>query len=157
MDWFQQLAEHEFIDTVIITDNQGTILRSSGPISGQNELIASMIQAADVLAQSLTTELGRGPVQMLQITTDNEHILIFPLALSVYHLALIIRLEAPLASLVAELEQIIAGIDVEEFARQKQVPARSFSSQHKADDLNAQELIEAVREWLQNRSSGKDW
>ncbi len=153
MNWFERLVTNPHIDTILLTDNQGQILRSSKAIPSQDELIASMIQAAEVLAQSLTTELERGPAQMLQISTDNEHLLIFPLALSTYNLVVIVQHAAPLLAITALVEEIIPEIDTSEFTQLRR-PARRSSDKMDNDELNAEEIIAAVQEWLQGRSHG---
>jgi predicted regulator of Ras-like GTPase activity (Roadblock/LC7/MglB family) len=155
MEWFQRLSEHPLIEAVLLTDNRGRILRSSRPMPSDDELIASMIQAAEVLAQSLVVELDRGPVQMVQITTDREHLLLFPLAHSTYHLAVIVGREVSLLTVIDDLDQILPDIDLNELAALDQAAGPGLGDGD-TDELNADELIEAVREWLQRKSSGKE-
>ena len=156
MKWFQRLSDNPLIEAVLLTDNRGRILRSSRPMPSDDELIASMIQAAEVLAQSLVVELDRGPVQMVQITTDREHLLLFPLAHSTYHLAVIVGREVPLTAVLDDLEQILPGIDTGELAALDQAAGGLPGDSGDGDELNADELIEAVREWLQRKSSDSE-
>ncbi len=152
MKWFEQLSTNPHVEAVLVTDNEGRILLTTRYMSSKNELIASMIQAADVLAQTLTSELERGPVQMLHISTDREHLLIFPLANSTYHLVLIVQADAPLVSIIEQVERMLPEIDASEFAADEPPgPPAPPPRVPEDEELNAQDLIEAVREWLQNR------
>jgi predicted regulator of Ras-like GTPase activity (Roadblock/LC7/MglB family) len=155
MEWFERLSENPLIEAVLLTDNQGRILRSSRPMPSDDELIASMIQAAEVLAQSLVSELKCGPAQMVQISTANEHVLIFPLANSTYNLVVMVARSNPLLAIIEDLELLVPKIDLGELAALEQTlpPPNTLSNE---DDLDAEELIEAVREWLQSKSAGRE-
>jgi hypothetical protein len=110
-------------------------------------MAASMLQSAEVLAQTLAAELGCGEARMLQISTQREHIMLFPLAASTFYLVVQVARTAPLMLIMVELERVLAEVDVHQLGAQSEKPVPS-------DDtpvLDAAELIEAVREWLRNR------
>ena len=147
MDWFERLAVNPHIESVLLADNQGRILRSTRPLGSDAEMAASMLQSAEVLAQALSAEFGCGEAKMLQISTRREHIMLFPLANSTYYLVVQVERTAPLMVVMTEIERALTQIDLDELAALDDTPARS-------DDtpvLDAEELIEAVREWLRSR------
>ena len=149
MDWFERLAVNPHIESVLLADNQGRILRSTRPMGSDGEMAASMLQAAEVLAQSLSAEFGCGEAKMLQISTKREHIMLFPLVNSTYYLVVMVERVAPLIVVMTEIERAMTNIDADELAGLDERPMRS-------DDtpvLDAEELIEAVREWLRSRST----
>jgi predicted regulator of Ras-like GTPase activity (Roadblock/LC7/MglB family) len=146
-DWFERLAENPHIEAIVVADNQGGILRSTRELRSDHEQAASMVQAMEVLAQTLSAALHCGPARMVQLSTDRDHILLFPLAQSTYFLVVQARRTAPLALLMVELERVVSSIRVDDLVEMREVMVR-------ADDtpvLDAAELIDAVREWLQNR------
>ncbi len=147
MDWFERLNNNPHIESVLLADNQGRVLRSTRPLGSDSEMAASMLQSAEVLAQTLSAELGCGEARMLQISTQREHIMLFPLAASTFYLVVQVARTAPLMLIMVELERVIAEVDVTQLGVQSEKPVPS-------DDtpvLDAAELIEAVREWLRNR------
>jgi len=150
MDWFERLAVNPHIESVLLADNQGRILRSTRPLGSDAETAASMLQAAEVLAQSLSAEFGCGEAKMLQISTKREHIMLFPLMNSTYYLVVMVERVAPLMVVMTEIERAMTSIDMEELAALDERPSI------RSDDtpvLDAEELIEAVREWLRSRSA----
>lgn len=153
MNWFLRLRSNPYVEMVLITDNEGHILLSSRSMPSRDELIASMIQSAEVLAQSLSEELERGAMQMLQISTDKAHILVFPLAFSVFHLVVVVMYSAPLATIIPLVERIVSAINPAELAQLQTPPSAPAGEE---DDLDAEELIEAVRQWLHNRSTNAE-
>lgn len=116
-----------------------------------------MVQAADVLANTILSEFGRGPIQMLQISTSSEHLLIFPLPLSSFHLVLIVDYEASLKEVLDVLERLLPEIDLSALSLAREQPLRPAITPLDDSELDANELIEAVREWLQGRASSNPW
>lgn len=157
MSWLDRLLANPNIQTVLIADNQGRVLHSSRPLSSEDELVASMVQAADVLANTILSEFGRGPIQMLQISTSSEHLLIFPLPLSSFHLVLIVDYEASLKEVLDVLERLLPEIDLSALSLAREQPLRPAITPLDDSELDANELIEAVREWLQGRASSNPW
>lgn len=147
LDWLSRLAKNPHIEAVIIADNDGYILHSSRSLRSDQEYLASMFQALAVLGQTLAQEFASNTMHFVQLTTENNHILLYPLIDSTYFLVIETLRTAPLMVLTIELERIIAEV----------VAADLLSRQHKAVlerqdvDLNAEELIDAVREWLRRR------
>jgi hypothetical protein len=86
---------------------------------------------------------------MLQISTQREHIILFPLAASTYYLVVHVERTAPLMLVLIELERILAEVD-------ETLPGNPTQKPVPSDDtpvLDAAELIEAVRDWLRSRST----
>lgn len=149
MDWFERLKANPHIDRAFLLDNQGRILLVTCPLPGDGELAASMLQSAEVLAQALSDELGCGEARMLQISTDRMHIILFPLARSTFYLVVLLPRTAPMLLVMIELERVLALIDTQALHALEE-------DQRMNDDtpvLDAQDLIEAVREWLRSRPS----
>lgn len=147
MNWFEQLAENVHIEAVLIADNQGHILRSTRTLRSDHEQVASMVLSFEAMAQALAETLGCGDAQMVQFATDLDHILIFPLLGSTYFLVAQVPRKAPLMLLMVELERVMAQLEPSDFVYIEELAAY-------ADDtpvLDAAELIDAVREWLQNQ------
>lgn len=133
----------------MLADNQGRVLRSTRPLGSDSEMAASMLQSAEVLAQALASEFGCGEAKMLQISTRREHIILFPLFGSTYYLVVQVERTAPMMVIMTDIERALANIDPDELTEFGDTRVRS-------DDtpvLDAQELIEAVREWLRSRPS----
>lgn len=148
MDWFQCLTSNPYINAVLVADNRDNILRSSYPLRSDHEQLASMLQSAEVLAQTLSTELNCGEARLLQFSTQWEHILLFPLFQSNYYLVVQVERTAPLMLIMVDVERALDEITQDEL--------REMDTLRFADDtpvLDAAELIEAVQEWLRRRSS----
>ena len=149
MEWFDHLAENPHIETLLISDNRGHILRSTRKLKSDHEQVASMVQSFEVLAQALADGLDCGEAQLLHLTTDLDHILIFPLLGSTFFLIVQTSRRAPLMLLTVELERVIAALATADFVAMRERAGHT-------DDtlvLDAAELIEAVREWLQSQQS----
>jgi predicted regulator of Ras-like GTPase activity (Roadblock/LC7/MglB family) len=132
---------------LLLANNQGRLLRTSRPIKSDDELLPSMIQAFEVLAQTLTAEFGYGEARMVQISTERSHIVLYPLIGSTYYVVVIAERAAPLMLLLVELERVLASLSKNDFAAYDDAPPQSSDS----FELDAQELIEAVEEWLRQR------
>ncbi len=149
MDWFERLISNPYIDSVLLADNQGNILRSTHPLRSDSEIAASMLQSAEVLAQTLAQEWGCGVARMLQISTQWEHIMLFPIMSSAYYLVIQVERTAPLMLVMVDLERALEEVTAEELADLRTVTCAS-------DDtpvLDAAELIQAVQEWLRGKQS----
>jgi predicted regulator of Ras-like GTPase activity (Roadblock/LC7/MglB family) len=147
MNWFERLAANRYIDVVLLANNQGRLLRSSRPISSDDELLPSMLQAFEVLAQTLTSEFSVGSARMIQISTELGHILLFPMIDSMYYVVIMIERTAPLMLIMVELERALGKLAQEDFDPfDEAVLLSDYPS-----DLDADEIIEAVQEWLRHR------
>lgn len=142
MDWFERLASNRYVDVLMVANNQGQLLRSSRSISSEDELLPSMLQALEVLAQTLAEEFGCGAAQMVQLSTENGHLLLFPLAQSTHYLVVLVERIAPLMLILIEIERTLKSLSPDDLAVLNQSP-----------ELDAGELIEAVEEWLRGRTA----
>ncbi len=147
--WFERLAGNPYIRSVILADSQGRILRSTRPLRSDQETIASMFQAFDVLAQALAQELDAGAPQFIQLMMKDAHLLLFPLLKSAYFLMIEVERTAPLLLLLIEMERVTAEVNPADMDLMQQ-ETRFFAE----DDLDAAALIDAVEAWLKNRPSG---
>jgi len=147
MNWFERLAGNRYIDVLLLANNQGRLLRSSRPLSSDEELLPSMLQAFEVLAQTLTTEFAVGAAKMIQISTELGHIILFPLVASTYYVVIMVERSAPLMLVMVELDRTLSRLKQEDFDSFEE--AMLLSDQ--PSDLNADEIIEAVQEWLRQR------
>jgi hypothetical protein len=147
MNWFERLAANRYIDVLLLANNQGRLLRSSRPLSSYEELLPSMLQAFEVLAQTLTSEFAVGTAKMIQISTELGHIILFPLISSTYYVVIMVERAAPLMLVMVELDRTLARLKQEDFDPFEE--ALLLSDQ--PSDLNADEIIEAVQEWLRQR------
>jgi predicted regulator of Ras-like GTPase activity (Roadblock/LC7/MglB family) len=137
------------IEALLVADTQGRILRSSRELSSDDERVASMLQSMEVLAQSLAAEFACGKAQLVQLSTSEHHIILLPLIRSAYFLVVQTRRSAPLTLLMIEIERVIQRLRQDDLVVM-QAPLRELPDEVA---LDAAELIEAVREWLQNRPS----
>ncbi len=147
MDWFERLAGNQYIEMVLLANNEGRILRSSRPMRSSDELIASMFQAAEVLAQTLADEFELGSAEMLQISTQYGHLMLFPLARSTHYLVVVVERAAPYLLLMVEIGRVLKTVTSDDLAVYTQVVGQPDD----LTELDAAELIEAVQEWLQQR------
>ncbi len=150
MEWFRRLIENPHVEQALCASSDGRVLLTSHDIAGDVERTAAMLQSADVLAQALTAALGCGSAELVQISTQHEHIIIVPLLDSTWYLAVQIARAAPLLLFMIELERMLstlARIEPDDFA---------VGADERGDDtpvLDAAELIAAVQEWLRGRSA----
>lgn len=157
MNWFNRIVANRYVEAVLVADDQGRILRSSRPLRSDDELVASMLQSAEVLAQTLAEELWSGPAEMVHLSTDSEHLLLFPLAASRYYAVIIIPRTAPVHLVLIELKRALAGVDAGELHELARKPELDPAPTGEVTDPEAQELITAVEEWLRHqRTSGGD-
>jgi predicted regulator of Ras-like GTPase activity (Roadblock/LC7/MglB family) len=147
MNWFERLVGNRYIDVVLLANNQGRLLRASRPISSDDDLLPSMLQAFEVLAQTLTSEFSVGVAKMIQISTELGHILLFPMVDSTYYVVVMVERTAPLMLIMVELERALSKLKQEDF---DPFDEAVLLSDHPSD-LDADELIQAVQEWLRHR------
>lgn len=147
MDWFERLAGNQYVELILLSNNQGHILRSSRPMRSSDELIASMFQAAEVLAQTLADEFGLGSAETVQISTKRGHLMLFPLMRSTHYVMVIVERSAPFLLLMVEIGRVLKTVTPDDLAMYGQV----IGQPDDLAELDAAELIEAVREWLQQR------
>jgi predicted regulator of Ras-like GTPase activity (Roadblock/LC7/MglB family) len=145
MDWFERLAGNQYIEMVLLSNNQGRVLRSSRPMRSGDELIASMFQTAEVLAQTLADEFGLDEAEMVQISTQRGHLMLFPLERSTYYLVVMTERSAPYHLLMVEIGRVLKTVTPSDLA----VYGQMIGQPDELAELDAAELIEAVREWLQ--------
>lgn len=150
MDWFERLARNRYIDVLLLANNQGRLLRCSRPLTSDDELLPSMLQAFEVLAQTLSNELACGTAKMIQISTELGHILLFPLMRSKYYAVVMADRSAPLMLVLVELDRTLSRLRQEDFDPFEEA---ILLSSHPSD-LNADEIIEAVQDWLRQRPLG---
>ncbi len=146
-NWFERLVDNPHIEAVIVANNQGHILGSTRELRSDRERAASMVQAMEVLAQTLLSTLHWGPARMIQFSTDLDHILLLPLVNSTHVLVVLTRRTAPLALLMVELERVVNDLQPDDLNMMPDMMVHG-------DDtpvLDAAELIDAVQEWLQSR------
>lgn len=149
MDWFERLAANRYIEFVLLANNQGRMLRSSRPLKSDDDLLPSMFQAFEVLAQTLVAEFDTGGARMMQISTERGHILLYPLLSSVYYVAIVVERTAPIMLLTVEIERALRALKQNDLDPFDEMPPVDPVS-----DLDAMELIEAVREWLRGGTDG---
>ncbi len=156
MKWFDRISANRYVTTVLLADDQGRILRSSRPLRSDEERIASMLQSVEVLAQSLAAELWNSLAEMIHITTDSDHLLVFPLSDSRYVALVMLPRTAPLLLLLVEIRRALAEVEADELHALAQQP-RVHNGDNTVMDPEAQELIDAVQEWLnQQRMSDEE-
>jgi predicted regulator of Ras-like GTPase activity (Roadblock/LC7/MglB family) len=137
MDWFERITTHQFVEMALVADNQGHLLQCSRRIHSDDEMLPAMLQALEVIAQSLSDELGCGVTQMVMLSSQRSYLLLFPLYHSTYYVLVMVGKSAPLPWLIPSLEQMLETVSLKDFAAFDELP-----------DMDAHELIEAVREWL---------
>src|SRR5690606_40094751 len=70
--------------------------------------------SAEVLAQTLAQELGCGAARMLQISTQWEHIILFPLFTSRYYIVIQVERSVPLMLVMVDMERTLEEVRSEE-------------------------------------------
>lgn len=150
MGWFERLENNPHVEAVVIADTQGQILRTTRPLSSDQETVASMFQSLEVLAQTLSGELRSGRASLIHLITEYSHIVLYPLLDSTFFLVVEFERSAPLMLLAVDLERIIAEIKASDFEDMR----RSLAQTEVHSELDAQELIDAVQAWLRSRPSG---
>lgn len=142
MDWFNRLASNRYIQLVLLANDQGQMLRASREIQSEDDMLPSMLQALEVLGQSLSDEFNCGTTHMVHLSTARGHIMLFPLAGAQYYLTVVVEKIAPLMVVLVEIERTLKTLDLDE-----------IDKLNPPTDLDAAELIEAVREWLRAKDT----
>ena len=145
--WYERLVSNPHIEAVVIANDQGQIVHSSRVLRSDQETLASVFQAMEVLAQVLVQEFRIGAARLIQVTTDSGHILLLPLANSTCFLVVEVARTAPLLLLMVELERVVAEVDPLDLVALQHLDEVDSSD----SGLDAAELIDAVQEWLRNR------
>ncbi|MCC7449753.1 MAG: roadblock/LC7 domain-containing protein [Anaerolineae bacterium] len=140
MSWFYEITRSPYIDVALLVDNNGRLVATSNRVGSEAHRVASMIKAAEVLARGLSAEMGRGEIRSLQLSTRNGHVLVLPVGESHYLIVLAGR-EAPLELIFIYIQRLLDRINNEELAAFTE-PVSSL------DDVNVDELIDAVSAWL---------
>jgi len=140
LSWFYEITRSPYIDVALLVDNNGRLVATSNRVGSEAHRVASMIKAAEVLARGLSAEMGRGEIRSLQLSTRNGHVLVLPVGESHYLIALAGR-EAPLELIFIYIQRLLNRINNEALAAFTE-PVSSL------DDVNVDELIEAVSAWL---------
>jgi len=130
--------------------------------------VASMIRAAEVLARGLADALGRGEMHLLQLTTQDGHILVIPCG-AAYYLILLTGVNAPLEAITTTIQQTLRNIPestitnaLNQLQSPQSLPERSQRKSSPFDEFDVQDLIESVSNWLaaggdrQNRGNRRE-
>jgi predicted regulator of Ras-like GTPase activity (Roadblock/LC7/MglB family) len=120
-------------------------------LSSDQETVASMFQTLEVLAQTLAGELRSGKASLIHLITEYSHILLYPLLDSTFFLVVEAERNAPLMLLAIEMERVNADVKASDLVDMQ----KSLVQVDEHSELDAQELIDAVQEWLHNRPAGR--
>lgn len=145
MQWLDRLKSNPYITALVLASDEGVVLQSTRPLRSDDEQIASMIQVFEVLAQTLADAAQYGSADVVHMATSQEHLVLFPLLHSRYYLLLVLERSAPLQLVMVEVQRVLKNIQMGDIEDDRLV----------IDDtpvLDAAELIEAVQNWLHNRS-----
>src|SRR5258706_15518136 len=144
VSWFHDITRNPHIYVALLVNSAGKLVATSNRVGSEAQRVASMIKAAEVLARGLSVELGRGEMHTLQLSTQRAHILVTPIG-KAHYLIVLTSKDAPLELIFVYMQRLIKQLDEEDISRAlQQKPASPL------DDLDADELIEAVTEWLHN-------
>ncbi len=144
MSWFHEIVSNPHIDVALLMDGGGRIVATSSQTSSETRRAVAMIRAAEVLAHELSSELGRGAVNLLQISTVSGHVLVMPVG-SAHYLVLLTQRAAPLELIRTYLHRLLENMPETEIAAAFQgIPYSPW------DELNVDDLFTALSEWLHN-------
>jgi predicted regulator of Ras-like GTPase activity (Roadblock/LC7/MglB family) len=144
MSWFHEIVSNPHIEVALLMDGGGRIVATSSQASSETRRAAAMIRAAEVLAHELSSELGRGAVNLLQISTVSGHVLVLPVG-STHYLVLLTQRAAPLELIRTYLHRLLENMPETEIAAAFQgIPYSPW------DELNVDDLFNALSEWLHN-------
>lgn len=142
MSWFHEITRNPHIDVALLVDSAGKLVATTNRIGSEAQRVAAMIKAAEVLARGLAAELGRGEMHSLQLSTQNGHILVMPVG-EAHYLIILTSKDASLELIYHYVQRQLSDMQEDEIAAALRQPVRSA-----LDDLDVQELIEAVSDWL---------
>ncbi len=144
MNWFHEIIQNPHIDVALLVDSAGKLVATSNRVGSEAQRVASMIKAAEVLARGLSAELGRGDMHTLQLSTGTAHVLVIPVG-KAHYLIVMISKEAPLELISVYMQRLVNRIQEEGVSS----VLHEFSASP-LDDLDIDELIEDVTNWLHN-------
>ena len=144
VSWFHDITRNPHIDVALLVNSAGKLVATSNRIGSEAQRVASMIKAAEVLARGLSVELGRGEMHTLQLSTQRAHILVTPIG-KAHYLIVLTSKDAPLELIFVYMQRLVDQIDEDHLAEALRGPASDSLA-----DLDVNELIEAVTEWLHN-------
>jgi predicted regulator of Ras-like GTPase activity (Roadblock/LC7/MglB family) len=144
LSWFHDITRNPHIEVALLVDSTGRLVATSNRIGSEAARVAAMIKAAEVLARGLSAELGRGEMRTLQLSTATSHMLVTPIGAAHYLIVLTTK-DAPLELIFVYMQRLIEKLDEDDIALALQKKPRS-----PLDDIDTEELIEAVTEWLHN-------
>jgi predicted regulator of Ras-like GTPase activity (Roadblock/LC7/MglB family) len=142
LSWFHDITRNPYIDVALLVDGAGKLVATSNRIGSEAQRVASMIKAAEVLARGLAMELGRGEMHTLQLSTKAGHLIVMP-AGAAHYLIVLTGKDAPLDDIAVTMQRLLENMQEDELAEALQRPVRT-----PFDDINLEELYEAVTEWL---------
>ncbi len=144
MSWFQEVSANPHIEVALLIDDVGRLVATSQPANAPSRRAASMLRAAEMLADGLAGELGRGRVTLLQISTADAHVLVMAAGAS-HYLVLLTPRAAPLELLRTYLSRLLEDLPEAEIAAAAQnLPYSPW------DELSVDDLFNALSEWLRN-------
>lgn len=146
MEWLERLMANPHITGLLLANTEGMILHSTRPLRSEDERVASMLQAVEVLAQTLADAMRCGRAEVIHMATRHEHLMLFPLLESRFYLLLVLERAAPLMLVMVDVERVLKDVRLDSIEDSPRV----------VDDtpvLDAAELIEAVQNWLRSRST----
>jgi predicted regulator of Ras-like GTPase activity (Roadblock/LC7/MglB family) len=144
VSWFYEITRNPHIDVALIVDETGKLVATSNRIGSEAQRVASMIKAAEVLARGLSAELGRGDMHTLQLSTRSGHLLVMPIG-HAHYLIVLTSKDAPMDLIAAYVQNLINNMQEDEISAVLKKPPSPL------DDLNVEELIAEVVEWLAER------
>jgi predicted regulator of Ras-like GTPase activity (Roadblock/LC7/MglB family) len=142
LSWFHEITRNPHIDVALLVDSAGKLVATTNRIGSEAQRVASMIKAAEVLARGLAIELGRGDMHTMQLSTKNGHLIVMPAGTAHYLIVLTSR-DAPLEIVSDSMQRLLDNLQEEELNAALQRPVRT-----PFDDLDIEELIESVTDWL---------
>jgi predicted regulator of Ras-like GTPase activity (Roadblock/LC7/MglB family) len=148
LSWFHDITRHPNIDVALLVDGMGKLVATSNRIGSEAQRVASMIKAAEVLARGLSAALGRGDMHTLQLSTRAGHLLVIPIG-TAYYLIVLTTKNAPMDTIADYLQDLVAHLSEEEMLEMTQRPKSLL------DDLDINELISEVVEWLAEQRSNR--
>ena len=151
MSWFHDITRNPHIDVALLVNSAGKLVATSNRIGSEAQRVASMIKAAEVLARGLSAELGRGEMHTLQLSTQRAHVLVTPIG-NAHYLIVLTSKDAPLELIFVYMQRLVDQIDEEHLAEAIRGPASESLA-----DLDVNELIEAVSEWLHNGGDSRKY
>jgi predicted regulator of Ras-like GTPase activity (Roadblock/LC7/MglB family) len=140
--WFHDITHNPHIDCALLVDYTGKLVATSNRVGSSAQRLASMVKAAEVLARGLSTELGRGEMHSMQLSTKAGHLVVLPVGVA-HYLIVLTGKDAPLELILAYMQQVLQPMADEALT--------TFITQaitSPLDDIDVTELIDTVSDWL---------